>query len=175
MLPSIKPELITTRYLAPKTILVKEGDVADEILFINKGCIRAWYNNDGQEVTLQFFFEGDSVTSLESFLNGCPSIINIETIEPCKVGLLKKADFLNLIQTDATIKDWFYKTAIEKLFIHTNRLLSILKSKPFDRYQQLLTNAPEILQRIPQHYIASYLGITPVSLSRIRNRKKPIS
>jgi CRP-like cAMP-binding protein len=168
-------DVFPTKTLAPKTMLVREGSAAAELIFIHAGCIRAWYNADGQEVTLQFFFEGEFVTSLESFLNNIPSAINIETLEACKVSIMKRDDFLNLLQADSSVKDWFYKTAIEKLFTHTNRLLSLLKNKPFDRYQQLLNEQPEIFQRIPQHYIASYLGITPVSLSRIRNRKKTIS
>ncbi|MDN3579537.1 Crp/Fnr family transcriptional regulator [Mucilaginibacter flavus] len=172
---SIDNALLAIKEFAPKTTLVTEGDVATEMMFINSGCIRAWYNADGQEITLQFFFEGDSVTSLESFLNNPPSNINIETLEHCQLSILKKADFLHLLQTDAVIKNWFYTTAIQKLFTHTNRLLSLLKNKPFDRYQQLLASRPDMFQRIPQHYIASYLGITPVSLSRIRNRRNVVS
>lgn len=175
MISLINPTLLTTKTLQPKTILVAEGAIAQEIFFIQSGCIRAWYNADGQEVTLQFFFEGESVTSLESFLNGIPSTINIETLETCTVSILKKADFSRLIETEQAMKDWFYTTAIEKLFTHTNRLLSLLKNKHFDRYQQLLAEQPDLFQRIPQHYIASYLGITSVSLSRIRNRKVSIS
>jgi CRP-like cAMP-binding protein len=171
----INTELLTVKTLEPKTILVHEGTVCDKMFFIDKGCVRAWYNANGQAITLQFFFEGESVTSLESFLNETPSTIYIETLETCEVSVVNRADFLKLIETDINVKDWFYKTAISKLFTHTNRLLSLLKDKPFDRYQLLLKENPEMLQRIPQHYIASYLGITAVSLSRIRNRKHFVS
>jgi CRP-like cAMP-binding protein len=171
----IDEKKLTVRCFEPKTILVKEGSVSDELYFIKKGCIRAWYNTEGQELTLQFFFEGESATSLESFLYGVKSKITIETLERCDVVTLKKAAFLELIKTDSDFKNWFYETAIKKLCSHTNRLLSLLKNKPFDRYQNLLYENPKIFQRLPQHYIASYLGITPVSLSRIRNRKKVIS
>jgi len=167
----IDEKLLTLKRLAPKTILVHEGSIATEIFFVIKGCIRAWYNAEGQDITIQFFFEGDSVTALESFLKNIPSTVNIETLEECEVGILKKSNFSDLIKTDSEFKELFYETAIDKLFIHHNRLLSLLKDKPFHRYQQLLTEKPGIFQRIPQHYIASYLGITPVSLSRIRNRK----
>ncbi|MDB5141604.1 MAG: hypothetical protein JWQ66_317 [Mucilaginibacter sp.] len=171
MIELINEKLLTLKHHAPKTLLVREGSIADEMIFVIKGCIRAWYNAEGQDITLQFFFEGDSVTSLESFLKNIRSTINIETLEECEVGILKKSDFSDLIKTDPKIKELFYETAIDKLFIHANRLLSLLKDKPSHRYQQLLTEKPEIFQRVPQHYIASYLGITPVSLSRIRNRK----
>jgi CRP-like cAMP-binding protein len=167
----LNDSFLTRKKISAKTVLLKEGDISTEIYFIIKGSIRVWFNNAGKETTLQFFFEGESVTALESFLGGKPSTINIETIESCEISILNKPDFLKLLETDLNIKDWFYKTAIDKLIIHTNRLLSLLKNKPFDRYQELLTENPLIIQRIPQHYIASYLGITPVSLSRIRNRK----
>jgi CRP-like cAMP-binding protein len=72
---------------------------------------------------------------------------------------------------DPTFKDWFYGTAIQKLLLHAKRLLSFIKNKPMERYKELMSQQPEIFQRVPQRYIASYLGITPVSLSRIRNRK----
>jgi CRP-like cAMP-binding protein len=154
----INEKLLTIKRLEPKTILVREGIISDEMIFVINGCIRAWYNAEGQDITLQFFFEGDSVTSLESFLKDIPSMLNIETLEECEVGILKKSNFSDLIKTDSKIKEWFYETAIDKLFIHTNRLLSLLKDKPFHRYQQLLTERPEIFQRIPQRYIASYLA-----------------
>jgi len=171
MIALIDEKLLTIKRFEPKTILVNEGSIPDEMFFIIKGCIRAWYNADGQDITLQFFFEGDPATSLESFLKNTPSTINIETLEECEVGILKKASFSDLLKTDPKIRELFYETAIDKLFIYSNRLLSLLKDKPFLRYQQLLAENPGIFQRVPQYYIASYLGITPVSLSRIRNRK----
>ena len=167
----IDEKLLIRKSFPPKTMLIKEGTTTNEMMLIKSGCIRAWYNADGQEITLQFFFEGDSVTSLQSFLNGIASDINIETLEECEVLILKKVDFEKLLATDSAFKDFFYKAVVEKLLTHTGRLLSLLKNKPFDRYQALLAENPKIFQRIPQHYIASYLGMTPVSLSRIRNRK----
>ncbi len=174
MLP-IDEKLLTVKTFGPKTMLVREGEVPDELMLITRGCIRAWYNAAGQDITLQFFFEGEPVTALESFLNQTPSAIYMETLEECEVRILKRADFVLLMATSADLKDWFYSTAIEKLLAHTHQLLFLLKNKPFDRYRQLLAEKPALLQRIPQHYIASYLGITPVSLSRIRNRSKNIS
>lgn len=154
-----------------KTILIAEGEHAKELFYIQKGCIRAWFNHAGKETTLQFFFEGETVTAFESFMDNKVSTIYIETIENCEIQRISKIDFLDLVQNNDIFKDWFYQTAIHKLIIHSNRLLSLLKNKPYERYQELLAQNPEIIARIPQHYIASYLGITPVSLSRIRNRK----
>lgn len=175
MTAPIENMLSASKAYKAKEILVQEGDLADSIYFIKKGCVRACYKTPEQEVTLQFFLDGEFVTSLESFLRNVPSEIIIETIEECRMSMISKVEFQKLISEDQSVKDWFYDVAISKLFVHTNRLLSLLKNKPFDRYQQLLLEQPYLFQRIPQHYLASYLGITPVSLSRIRNRRNSIS
>ena len=155
--------------LKPKTILIKEGAIAEQIYFINSGCIRSWLNKEGREITLQFFFEEESVTALESFLNQTLSPIYIETVEACDVYVIKREDFFGSLENER-FRNFFHETAIKKLIIHGNRLMSLLKNKPAERYRQLLVDHPHIIKRIPQHYIASYLGITSVSLSRIRNR-----
>jgi CRP-like cAMP-binding protein len=154
-----------------KTQLIKEGETAQKLFFIKKGCLRVWFNNNGIEVTTQFFFEGEAATSLDSFLNNEPSLFTIEAMEPCEIAIFNKSAYDTLMANDSAFKDWFYGTAIKKLLLHSKRLLSFIKNKPMERYQELISQQPEIFQRVPQRYIASYLGITPVSLSRIRNRK----
>lgn len=170
MIASIPSNLLTQKEFSAKTLLISEGNIANELFFIHKGSIRAWFNNGGKETTLQFFFDNDYATSLESFLENTSSTINIETMDTCQVSILQRHDFFNLLASDNEVKEWFYAMVVRKLITHFNRLLSLLKNKPFDRYQQLLAEHPEILQKVPQRYIASYLGITPVSLSRIRGR-----
>jgi CRP-like cAMP-binding protein len=154
-----------------KTPLVGEGETVQKLFFIKKGCLRVWLNHQGTDVTVQFFFEGEAATSLESFMNKEPSLFTIEALEPCELAVLHKSDFDQLMTSDPAFKDWFYQTAIQKLMLHGKRLLSLIKDKPVERYRELARQQPELLQRVPQRYIASYLGITPVSLSRIRNRK----
>jgi CRP-like cAMP-binding protein len=161
----------TIRKYPPQSSILRQGATATELFLVKSGCIRAWFNKDGIGITLQFFFEGDTVTSLESFLQKIPSDICLETIEETEVEVIDRATFLRLIDEKKDVKEWFHQEAIRKLLIHTHRLLSLLQHKPYERYQQLLAEDSRILKRIPQQYIASYLGITPVSLSRIRHRK----
>lgn len=170
MIPFIDSKLLIQKEVKAKCLLVKEGQIADSLFFIERGSVRAWFNNGGKETTLQFFFAQESVTSLESFLEGKPSNINIETMEACTVTILQREDFLRLLQVDPQVKAWFLETAVKKLVIHTNRLLFLLQHKPYDRYKRLLADSPELLQKVPQQYIASYLGMTAVSLSRIKSR-----
>jgi CRP-like cAMP-binding protein len=154
-----------------RTMILNERETCHKMYFINKGCIRVSFNNNGKDVTTQFFFEEDAVTILESFLYDEPSPFSLETIEDCELSIITKEDFKILLETDQEFKEWFYQTALMKLLTLSKRLLSFIINKPQERYIQLMSQQPQLLQRAPQHFIASFLGITPVSLSRIRNRK----
>src|SRR5690554_514322 len=76
-----------------RTLLLKEGQVSQAMYFIEKGCLRTWVNNDGKEITTQFFFEGESVSSFESFRANKPSLYSIESLESCVLHVLSKRDF----------------------------------------------------------------------------------
>ncbi|MDF2431259.1 MAG: hypothetical protein JWP44_890 [Mucilaginibacter sp.] len=171
MINSGYDQLLQVIAVAAKTPLIREGETVQKLFFIKKGCIRVWFNHQGTDVTVQFFFEGEAATSLESFMNNEPSLFTIEALESCELAVLQKGNFDQLMADDLAFKDWFYGTALQKLLLHGKRLLSLIKDKPAERYRELARQQPELLQRVPQRYIASYLGITPVSLSRIRNRK----
>lgn len=171
ILQLIAPYNLPKTEVGARTVLLKEGEKSQQVYFIEKGCLRMWFNNNGNDITSQFFFEGSAIASTESLLTGNPSDFTMETIEPCTLYMLHKDRFLQLLETDAAFKSWFDGFILNRFFYYSKHLLSYLKSKPQERYNDLLKNHPEIFLRVPQHYIASYLGITAVSLSRIRNRK----
>lgn len=154
--------------IPPKTTLLSTGEVSQHIYFVKKGCLRLWFNNDGVDVTFQFFFENQAVSSL---LGRGPSLFTLESIEPSTLYVLRKQDFEKLLKESAEIKDDLLEVLLQRLENYSKLFLSRIKDNPQKRYEELLEQQPEILQRVPQHYIASYLGITPVSLSRIRNRR----
>ena len=159
------------RAIAPGTTLLREGEVSNYLHFIRKGCLRMWFNNDGKDITLQFFFENQAVSSIESFLGRQPSLFNLESIEASVIVSIRKEDFDALLQRHPEMKNGLFEMLLQRMGTYANLFLSRIKDKPRQRYEDLLKNYPEIVQRVPQHYIASYLGITPVSLSRIRNKK----
>lgn len=154
-----------------KTILLQEGQISRTMFFIQKGCLRTWVNNDGREITTQFFFEGDKVSSIESFRTKQPSLYSIESIEPCVLQTISQQDFQNALENLPIIKEEMQEHLFKRLLKSQKTLYSYLKNNPQQRYKELIEEHPHIIQRIPQHYIASYLGITSVSLSRIRNRR----
>ncbi|MGE6356011.1 Crp/Fnr family transcriptional regulator [Flavobacterium sp. NPDC079362] len=154
-----------------RTILLEEGSISKTMFFIEKGCLRTWINNNGKDITTQFFFEGGGVSSIESFMTGKPSLYTIESIEPCVIQTITQKDFQDTLQNSPELKDNIIEHLYMRLLKNQQVFFSYLKNTPQQRYEQLLAEHPEIIQRIPQHYIASYLGITSVSLSRIRNRR----
>jgi CRP-like cAMP-binding protein len=154
-----------------KRILLNEGETSNKAYFIEKGCLRLWFNNNGNDVTFQFFFENEAVSSIESFSKKQPSLFSIEAIESSIVNYITKNDFDRIISENPMIKDFLFEVTLERQFNYMKHFLSLIKDKPRDRYLNLIKEKPQIIQRIPQHYIASYLGITSVSLSRIRNKK----
>ncbi|HBX52607.1 MAG: hypothetical protein A2W98_14545 [Bacteroidetes bacterium GWF2_33_38] len=172
---SIKWEEIRDSFIekeiAPKTILLNEGEISSYIHFVKKGCLRQWFNKDGKDVTTQFFFEGQAVASIESFMDNEPSLFGIESLETSWIISVTKDTFEELMHTYPTLKNGFQDYIFQRFKNYAQLFISRIKDTPRERYEDLMKTHPEIIKRIPQHYIASYLGITPISLSRIRNRK----
>jgi CRP-like cAMP-binding protein len=168
-------KMFVEREIPPKTILLYEGEIANQVHFIRKGCLRMWFNKDGKDITTQFFFEGQGVASIESFMTGQPSLFTLESIEPSIIWSLSRENFELLPQFVPGLKEGFQQLIFQRFRNYAQLFLSRIKDTPRERYEDLLTNHPEIIKRVPQHYIASYLGITPISLSRIRNRRPPLT
>lgn len=153
-----------------KTVLLREGEIAKKIFFIKEGCLRMSYYSKGKDITFQFFFEGQAVSSIESFSSSQPSQFALEAIEPSTLIVVHKKDFDNLQKEYPEIRTGMQEILLQRFSRYAGLFLSFIKDTPQQRYLNLLQNEPHIIQRVPQHYIASYLGISPVSLSRIRKR-----
>ena len=156
-----------------KTILLHEGEISKKLFLIEKGCIRVWLNTDGKDITLQFFFENRTVASIESFVKRFPSPVNIETIEASVLWWIHKKDADRIIEEIKNIpelRDKFINAIFDRTFDYMKHFFSFIKDSPTERYLNLVKETPHIVKRIPQHYIASYLGISPVHLSRIKNK-----
>lgn len=153
-----------------KTILLEIGKISNEVFYIIKGCIRLYCEKDGEELSTYFFTENMFAGSYDSFLSRKPSKVAIETLEECDVLVLTHEAQEKLYEIFPKMNE-FIRKAIEARFVLLHDLfISYLLNSPEERYLTLLKERPELLQRISQHQIASFLGITPVSLSRIRNR-----
>ncbi|MFD1417547.1 Crp/Fnr family transcriptional regulator [Companilactobacillus keshanensis] len=153
------------------SILLDEGDIATEIYIVISGALRLWHNDDGRDITMQFFFENQMVSSFESFYLGEPSGFSIESIENTEVLMLSKKNFDLIRRLYPSIEPDVTSLICERFIEYRNIFFSQIQYSPEERYRELEKNEPEILERVPLHFVASFLGITPVSLSRIRKRK----
>lgn len=159
--------------VSPKTVLLREGEVSKKMFFVEKGCLRVWFNNNGKDLTSQFFFENSTVGSIESFRKEIPSLVTIEAIEPSTVWWIHKNDLdkiLEEVKQIPELRDKFIDALFDRTFEYMKYAFSFIKDTPLQRYENLLKEKPQLIQRIPQHYIASYLGITTVHLSRIKSQ-----
>jgi len=156
------------------TVLLREGETARRLYFIEKGCLRLWFYHKRKDITFQFFFENQLVSSPESFHREVPSIFGIESLEQCHLFALSRDDYKEMRSSFQEKSPRVLSTIVEIMFDHQlhymNHLMSFVRDTPAERYRKLLELQPGLIQRVPQRYIASYLGITAVSLSRIRSR-----
>jgi CRP-like cAMP-binding protein len=159
-----------TKKFRKKSTLLNVGIVSNEVFYLINGCIRLYCEKDGDELSTYFFTENMFAGSYDSFLSRKPSKVAIETLEECEVLVLTHEAQEELYRVFPKMNE-FIRKAIEQRFVLLHDLfISYLLNSPEERYLTLLEERPDLLQRIPQHQIASFLGITPVSLSRIRNR-----
>ncbi|VTR48353.1 Crp/Fnr family transcriptional regulator [Sphingobacterium thalpophilum] len=152
------------------TVIIHEGCVSTKFYYLKKGLLRGWTYNDGKEITFQFLFEDQLFCATESFFYKSSCSYSIEIIEDSVLLYIDREE-MDMLQHDRTFQTLFSKYLISRVASYQQLLISRIQDKPEIRYKKLFQASPEILLRIPQHYIASYLGITSVSLSRIRNRR----
>jgi CRP-like cAMP-binding protein len=167
---AIFEDAFTFRQVPKKFTLVKEGEIAREIYFINQGLLRLYYSKEGEEITAFIFREGLFASSYDSFLQQSPGIQSLETLEDCDL-LVLSFDRLQELYEKLPKMNILTRKVAEQRFINAQRILSsFILDSPEDRYRKFEEQNKDLLQRVPQHIIASFLGITPVSLSRIRKR-----
>jgi CRP-like cAMP-binding protein len=156
-----------------KTVLLEEGKQSQHYIYIEKGCVRAFFNNNGKDKTIQFFFEEEGLTSFESFVNNVPSEFTVEAIEPSVVYLLAKQYVLQLLEElsrEPGFTKMLLQMAAQRQMHYMKEFFSFIRDTAEERYRHLLALRPHIVQRVPQHYIASYLGVSAVHLSRIKTK-----
>lgn len=153
------------------TTLLSEGDIATKLFLVIHGCLRTYFiKESGIEITSQFFIEGQMVSSFESAMTGKPSRQYIDAIEDSIIGFFQITNFKKMISDPGPGMNDFNRFLISRLIFYMNQHASFILDNPEERYKKLLQDNPELVSRLPQKYIASYLGITPVSLARIRTR-----
>jgi CRP/FNR family transcriptional regulator, anaerobic regulatory protein len=163
-------QLVSIRRFKKGEVIIKPGQVCNHVSFVNYGLLRSYYLIDGKEIIAVFFHEDCYYSDYESFLSRKPSKMYTDVLEDTEVVDLDY-DALQLLYNSYPECERAGRLVAEDLFVLlSNRNTSFLLQTPEQRYSQFLADWPGISNRIPQYMIASYLGITPEALSRIRSR-----
>ena len=162
---------LTPKKLRKKQYLLQETDVCKHIAFVEKGALRSFTVSDkGTEHIIQFAFEGWTISDLYSFLTSEPATYNIGAMENSELVLISKAAHDELLQKVPQYETYTRLQLTGAYIAMQRRLTSIISLTLEERYNYFTSLYPDIIQRVPQHMIASYMGLTPETLSRVRKR-----
>ncbi|MCP3893972.1 MAG: Crp/Fnr family transcriptional regulator, partial [Bacteroides sp.] len=149
-------------------LALNEGDICHDIIFVGKGMLRQFYYKNGKDVTEHFSYEGCTVMCIESLLKQEPTRLMVEALEPSTIYLLPYRTLLNLIERSAEINLLYRRILEYSLIVSQVKADSWRFETARERYHLLQKNHPEIIKRAPLSHIASYLLMTPETLSRVR-------
>jgi CRP/FNR family cyclic AMP-dependent transcriptional regulator len=164
-------ELLRLRHVKKKQILLREGEICDFEAYIVKGCLRSFYvDENGSEVILQFSIEDWWVGDMASFNDRTPSSLYIEALEDTTILTLNPERKEQLLQEIPAFERVFRLMLQRHIAALEQRLIRTIAKPAADKYQEFVKRYPSIVQRVPQHYIAAYLGMTPEFLSKVRRK-----
>jgi CRP-like cAMP-binding protein len=163
-------EHVPLRQLAKGDLLLEEGDISTEFYFVIQGGIRLFYHSSSGEKTAFFYFENSFVSAYESFIKQTPSRQNLQAIEDSVVAVIPFEAAYKIVDIFPKFEFLARVMMEEELMVYQDIISSFVTLNAEQRYENLLKNNPQVIQRIPQHQLATYLGIAPETLSRIRKR-----
>ncbi|MBB6498892.1 Crp/Fnr family transcriptional regulator [Pedobacter cryoconitis] len=162
-------QLLTIRHLQKGDFFISEGKYCKEVAFVKSGILRSFFTPEsGEEITYCIIFPNSLITAYSSFITAQPTQENIQAVAFCELLVIQKSDIDHLSQSSP---NWikFSKMIAEQQYIELEkRLFLFQKEKAKKRYLDLIENQPAYIQQIPLQYLASYLGVTPRHLSRLR-------
>jgi len=163
-----------TSSFTPKTIkkgryLLKAGDICKDFIFIKTGCLRMYYLSDSIEISTWFSLSNSMAMEVQSFITQTPSICFLQTIEDSEIYTLSKTKLEDLYRTQPKTQELMRKIWESALVLVIPRFSSLQNDTAEKRYLELM-KTPELMRQIPQKYLASFIGVTPTSLSRIRKK-----
>jgi CRP-like cAMP-binding protein len=151
--------------------LFQEGDIAKYVYFIEKGCLRQYYiNNNGEERTIYFKVEDEWASELVSFLDNAPTELNLQALEDSKLQIINQKNWIYAVTQIRSFTMGFIRAQQDTNYMLKKRLAEATVETPEEKYLRFIKEEPLLLQRIPLYHIASYLAMTPETLSRIRKK-----
>lgn len=173
---TLEEQDVIKKYLTPKKLrkkqyLLQEGDVCKFIAFVEKGALRQYsLDENGNERIIQFALEGWTISDLYSFLTGEIATYHIDALEDSELVLISKSAHEELLLKVAKYETYTRLQITGAYIAMQKRLTSIISTSSEERYSNFVSLYPDIVQRVPQHMIASYMGLQPETLSRVRRR-----
>lgn len=165
-------QCFSVKKVPKNSFILKEGAVCQEMNFINSGMFRSYYLKDGKEITTNFFFEGSLMADYNSFVSQKPSFEYLQAAEDSELVYFSNANMQYYYEKYAMMQK-FGRLIAEKIITNiSRRQQDFLVLTPKERYLNLLEKRPKVLLNIPQVHVATYLGITPEYLSRLRRELK---
>ncbi len=157
-------------YLRKGDYFLREGEFCKHLGLIVRGAMYCFFNRDGESIVEEFSLECDFITDYPGFLSGIPTDKNIKCIEDVELMVISRDELQELYRKNP-LHEKIGRLVAEKLFVHWGQKVKWLKTQDAEtRYLNLLRERPDLLQRVPQYLIASYLNVQPETLSRIRKR-----
>ena len=147
---------------------VKEGQVCPYFCFVEAGVLQHSILVSGEEKTTYLAMKNSCTSALKSFINKESSRKNIKAISDCKLWVIGNDDFKHLIETNVGFNRFYYNLIENQIYLIDDYRIDLLTLSPEERYKKLLSNDPKLLQQVPLHYLASFLGISTRHMSRIR-------
>ena len=168
---SVLKQYLTPKKLRKKQYLLQEGDVCKFVAFVEKGALRSYVIDEkGVERIVQFALEGWQISDLYSFLTGEAATYNIDALEDSELLLVSKSAHEELLKALPKYETWIRLQITGAYIALQKRLTSVISLSLEERYTAFSSHYPQIVQRVPQHMIASYMGLTPETLSRVRKK-----
>lgn len=165
----IKERFVSIEF-SSDTVLLKQGQVANHIYFLNSGVVKGYENIDGKNVVQQLVTEENFFTSLESFSNQKPSTVFLETITHCKIAAIKKQDLDFLVKEIPSFSLLVQEVTSLHLSCKMERVKDFQTLSAKQRYEKFMVQYPKLALQVSVDNMASYLGMEPQSLSRIRKQ-----
>jgi CRP-like cAMP-binding protein len=164
-------QFFTPKKVRKRQYMLNEGEVCKYNLFVAKGLLRAFgVEENGYEQVVQFAVEGWWISDLNSFFSGDVAVYNIEALEDCELLLLTRQSMDEMLEKLPKMERYFRLLMQNHIVALRQRIIASQRHSAEERYIRLIEGFPTILVRVPQQYIASYLGMTPETLSRVRKQ-----
>lgn len=145
-----------------------KGSIDTRLYFVESGSLRIFLMPEEEELTIRFAYQNNLIVALDSFISEAPSDLYIQAIKKSHIKILSKSTFTRLLNSEADAAHWWRDILELLVFQQFERETDLLISSPAERYRRVLTRSPQLFQEVPHKYIASYLRMTPETLSRLK-------